>query len=177
MGRALAALVALGLALPACAGAWSVGENVSVGIATLAADHPCRAGVEVRWTPGLRVDGAPAAGGSVTGVRNAATGAWGELDARGAWEPMRCLSQLEPAEYASLSACGQRRLVVHEVMRLGGHRTEEGGIMALSPRVRARVAVPGCRPARAFGCVPRRRARRHRARRGAAFDSRAGRCR
>lgn len=168
MGRALAAVVALGLALPAAAGAWTVGENVSAGIALLPADHPCRAGVEVRWVPGLLVGGRPAAGGSVTGVRNA-DGAWGELDARGAWEPMRCLSQLEPAQYASFTACGQRRLVVHEVMRLGGHVTAEGGIMALSPDARSRVALPGCPPAHRRHAKQRRHKR---VRPGSVFASR-----
>lgn len=144
IGRAVAAAVALGLALPACAAAWTVGENVSAAVATLPAGHPCRVGVEVQWVPGLRArDGRREAGEAPQGY--VFQGVWFARSAEtGAPMALPCLMRLDPVEWAAYTPCEQRRLVWHEKGHLGGLVDVAGGLMSTYADVREFAAVKGC---------------------------------
>lgn len=146
MARILAIAVALVLALPACASAWSLGEDVAVSQALLPADHPCRTSpMDVRFVPNLRsTDGMRADAAAPNGRRDA-QGQWVMQTSVG-WGPVECWVQLDPVAWERLSGCQRRRMLIHEVAgHLAGHQHSEGGIMAEHWSGREDVPVPGCR--------------------------------
>lgn len=149
VGRALTVSLAVALTAPCAAGAWSLGQDLSLAASLLPAGHPCRAGVPVRWVPGLvGADGGIAEATAPQGVL--VDGRWMARATDGGLLPMPCDElRVDPANWDVLPACERRRLVLHEVWgHMGGHEHSEGGLMSQSEQVRDRVAVPGCRAVR-----------------------------
>jgi len=128
------------------AAAFPLDEDLAVARSTLPVRHPCRGRVEVLWVPDLRISGRIVLAGSPTGIHTPE--GWMQATVDEHLGPLECVVRVNPDEWPKLTLCGRRRLMIHEVMRLGGHVTSEGGIMATSPTVRSRIAVPRCRTRR-----------------------------
>lgn len=131
-------MVAAALAAPTAASAWPISTDVELATSVLPIGHPCRAGVDVEWVPGLRVRGDRATGAAEQGVLVA--GHWYAKSGRELM-PLTCEVTLDPTEWDLMPACDRRRVVLHEIGHLAGHRHSEGGLMG--PHA-DRVAVPGC---------------------------------
>jgi hypothetical protein len=104
---------------------------------------PCAAPapIMVLWRTGLTPTGGPEGvpGGKVVGQ---ASGVY--VDSDGTWLLVRCEITLDPEEYALMTACARRRLVMHEVIHLALVRHTRTGLMAETEDGWDQVAVPGC---------------------------------
>lgn len=123
MGRALAALVAAGLALPACASAWTVGQDLQIAYRA-APQGPCAGHLTVHWKFMPHADGSvdEADLGPGMGMRVVKVG-----DGPNRLQLLSCDVALNPL--IADDGAHECDTIVHEYLHTAGHRHEEGGVM------------------------------------------------
>lgn len=123
MGGSLAALVALGLALPACAGAWTAAQDLQIAYRA-APDGPCAGRLTLHWFEMPHADGSvdEADLGTGLGMRVYRVG-----DGPERLQLLSCDVALNPS--IRDDPAHECDAIVHEYLHTAGHYHEEGGVM------------------------------------------------